>query len=136
MDLQEELAVLREDVKMLAHAAQVVATKLETATAEETREDAGMVAKAAATVAGKVEVLAQAASEFEKGAEIGLTDADGQALHAGDRVRVVRSDRFGEGEGEVLRAIGGRVNVRMDNGTDGDKYTASTGRVTRLTVAA
>jgi hypothetical protein len=81
----------------------------------------------------------------------GVIDATGTPLVTGDRVNVTGSDRFGEGEGTVIGAVviadyrivpdgevrnvmekPTRIRVRMDNGTDGDEYTASAGRVTKL----
>jgi hypothetical protein len=92
--------------------------------------------------------------------DLGVTDADGQPLQTGDRVKVTGSDRFGEDEGTVIgavcihperenitdyRIVDGelvnvttqpdervRIRVRLDNGVDGDDYTASQGRVTKV----
>lgn len=88
----------------------------------------------------------------------GITDADGKLLYYGDRVKVTGSERFEEGEGIVTGYIRQsasygyspdptdpddpgykfeekemtRIRIRLDNEVDGDNYTASQPRVTRL----
>lgn len=81
----------------------------------------------------------------------GITDATGTPMQTGDRVHVTGSDRFGEGDGTVIGGIviadyrltadgementmekPTRIRIRLDNGTDGDDYTASAGRVTKI----
>lgn len=81
----------------------------------------------------------------------GVTDATGTPLSTGDRVNVTGSERFDEGEGTVIGAVvladyrlvpdgelrnvldkPVRVRVLLDNGTDGNDYTASAGRVHKL----
>lgn len=82
----------------------------------------------------------------------GVTDANGKPLQTGDRVHVTGSDRFGEDDGIVIGCIVRqdwrivpdgelrqvhdhkpiRIRIRLDNGTDGEDYSASAGRVTRI----
>jgi hypothetical protein len=81
----------------------------------------------------------------------GITDATGTPMQTGDRVHVTGSDRFGEGDGTVIGGVviadyritsdgkmentmekPTRIRIRLDNGTDGDEYTASAGRVTKI----
>lgn len=81
----------------------------------------------------------------------GFNDKNGTPLSTGDRVHVTGSDRFGEGDGTVIGGIRTedfrlvpdgeirqahekpvRIRILMDNGTDGDRYSASAGRVEKI----
>lgn len=92
-------------------------------------------------LAAKAHQLAQALrvaewqpQELEDGTDTGRVDKDGSVLHAGDRVVVTGSDRYGEAEA-IVRGAGPdlgdgkqRVHVALADGQD-DLYTPSVGRV-------
>lgn len=85
--------------------------------------------------------------------DLKVNDSMGSPLSTGDRVQVTGSSRFGTDNGTVIGAVkpptdlrldengdltdaaegaAPRIRVRMDNGTDGDDYTASQGRVSKI----
>lgn len=100
-----------------------------------------MLALDAEELAARAHQLAQALraaewqpAELADGTDIERADADGTALHVGDRVQVLGSDRYGDPQA-IVRGAGPdlgdgkqRVHVELEDGRN-PVYTPSVGRV-------